>query len=436
MNLNKYLKRSAIATLLIQVLQTSMVLGTSILMARVGGEHDFGVYSLVFTWINILSIFAVGGFDDLLTRELPPLHDRQDYPKIKETLIWISKGTLLVNVLLLSLFAIVVNFTPWFGLNTYAWYFNVALLSVPMFVLMHTAQAAMRGLHESGRGQTAEKIIKPLVILLALLLFYALGWILNDALFTLVSVLSFAVAAAVSCWILFRFLKQLSAASANIQPSEISVLHKHTWPKACLYFAFLGLLQALATRTDILFLGNFYPAKPELVGYYNVALKFAEFTLIPFVMMNTISAPLFAQLHAEGRHEELQAVYTRTTRWQFILTIPAVGFFFLFGPYVTNWLYGAAFTEGTTALYILCAGQLFYAFFGPAGYLLMMTGYERQTAICLSISLAIAVGVHIWLIPLYGMTGAAIGTVAGYVVYKAALTWTAYKKLGLKVGSL
>jgi O-antigen/teichoic acid export membrane protein len=94
-------------------------------------------------------------------------------------------------------------------------------------------------------------------------------------------------------------------------------------------------------------------------------------------------------------------------------------------------LYGPGFERGATVLVILCAGQFFNAATGAVAYLLMMTGHERLVRNNLAFWALVNIGLGLFLIPKFGMAGAA--AVTAFVVGGQNLTAVALvrRKLGI-----
>ena len=83
---------------------------------------------------------------------------------------------------------------------------------------------------------------------------------------------------------------------------------------------------------------------------------------------------------------------------------------------------------GQTALFVLMGSQLVNAFTGATAQLLIMTGYDRDTAIGVSISAAVNVVLNAVMIPPYGMNGAAIATATSTVLWNVILVGFTYKR--------
>jgi O-antigen/teichoic acid export membrane protein len=65
------------------------------------------------------------------------------------------------------------------------------------------------------------------------------------------------------------------------------------------------------------------------------------------------------------------------------------------------------------------------------GILLNMTGHERTTAKGRFISTSLNVGLNLLLIPLFGISGAAVATAIALATWNILLWWAVRKQLGI-----
>ena len=94
----------------------------------------------------------------------------------------------------------------------------------------------------------------------------------------------------------------------------------------------------------------------------------------------------------------LQAEVTHAARLVLLLTAPVVAVLVLFGGHVLS-LFGPTFKTAWLPLVILVVPQLINAATGTAGYLLVMTRFERQAAALFGISALANVSLNLALIP-------------------------------------
>ncbi len=322
-----------------------------------------------------------------------------------------------------ALFLLLVNRTSIHGLNEYADYYLWAVWVVPLFVLMHVNQAALRGLKFMGWGQFAEKFVQPLAFfaLLVVAYFYQ-DRFLTDEHAIIVRTLSFVLTAIVALFLILKFTK----AERNKVSAEYEVKN---WWGSCRYFAMISLLYIIHTRIDIVILG-LYQMPEEQIAYYNAALKLSDIALIPFAVLYTVTAPMYSKLYAANQKTELQLFFTKTTRLAFVVVSGILIILVLGGEWFLS-LFGDTFKEGYPVLLILCLAKFVHVFTGPVNYLLMMVDFEKEAALALLASVVLTILLHVLWIPDNGIVGAAFATLTGLFLFEILVGYISYKKAGI-----
>lgn len=117
-------------------------------------------------------------------------------------------------------------------------------------------------------------------------------------------------------------------------------------------------------------------------------------------------------------------------RWSFWPSL-AVGLGVLALGHVLLSLFGPAFTAGHGLMAILFAGILAKALVGPGEVLLTMSGEQRLCALVYAVALAANIGLNVTLIPLFGVTGAAVATASAMVLEAMLLHLAVRGKLSI-----
>jgi O-antigen/teichoic acid export membrane protein len=129
--------------------------------------------------------------------------------------------------------------------------------------------------------------------------------------------------------------------------------------------------------------------------------------------------------------DKLQRMITKSARVILIGSLPIAIVLILFGHWFLLFFFGQDFIQGEKALAILGAGQLINAATGSVGLLLIMTGYERDAAMCVGISAVLNMILNAFLIPKWGLEGAAAATTTTVMFWNILLAILLYKRLGI-----
>lgn len=418
---SKFLKAS-LGSILLQFIFSLFTFLTTIIIARISGDKGFGIYSLVFTWISVISSLALFGFDDLALKQISIYKSKNQLSEIKSFLFYGLKNITIFSSLVSFIYIIVCNFIPLPGIIEYKFFHIIASLSIPFFAVVLFLQSVLKAVGFITIGQLSEKLVQPLSFIFIITFYYLLGFDVNDFVAIFFRVVSFSIAA---IFIVFLLLYKFR----NILKSTLVPLESHTWNKSLIYFCLSTLLFSLNSRVDIIFLG-LYSVLPEEIAYYNVASKFSDIALIPFLVISTVSTPMFASMYHEKKLHALQNFYTMITRIGFVIVFLIILIFIAFGPFFLSW-YGDTFKSAYFVLVLLCLSKLVHVFVGPANFLLSMSGFEKYVTRALVMSVIITIILDLILIPLYSLSGAAYASIGGLIFYDIYLAYIGYKKTGL-----
>ena len=116
--------------------------------------------------------------------------------------------------------------------------------------------------------------------------------------------------------------------------------------------------------------------------------------------------------------------------------LPVVALFWIYGKDIVILVFGGEFREACTPLVILSLGQLINAAAGSVGFILNMTGHERDTAVGVTIAAAVNIVLNWLLIPRYQAVGAAWATGVSLMVWNVLLVYAVYRRTGLQSTAL
>ena len=181
---------------------------------------------------------------------------------------------------------------------------------------------------------------------------------------------------------------------------------------------------------DLIILGWFVSASE--IGIYSVVVQTALVVAFGLKTANMVVAPYFARLYAQGDIIALQSLVTLSARVILVITIPVVLIIAFAGELILGLAFGSDYKAGATSLAILAVGQLVNAMMGSVGFLLNMTGHERDLAIGVGIAALCNIVLNLMLVPNFGLEGAASATACSMILWNFWLWRTVQRKLGIK----
>ena len=407
----------------LKIVYTGLSFLVTVFLARLLGAEGYGIYSYSFALVTLLALPAQAGLPILMVRETAR-GMAQGRPELVQGIWrWAGRFTGLLSVALAVLLGpLILLWRGGLGTMeglTMAW----ALLLVPLVALGNLRGAALRGLQKVVAGQVPEFVLRPgLLLVLVGVLALAARTQLAASQAMAAHVLAAALAFAAGAWLLWRGT-----------PVAVRRAHPYregqAWLASMMPLALLAGMQVINQQASILILGLFGPA--DQVGIYRVAVQMAMLASFALDPINVVVAPRFARLHARGEIAALQRLATASARLVLGLNLVAtVGFVLLAEPFL-GLVFGSAYVAAYAPLLILLVGQFVNSAVGPVGFLLNMTGHERDSARAVAIAAAVNGALNLLLVPIWGSNGAAMAAAVSVIASNALLCWAVRKRLGI-----
>jgi len=176
-------------------------------------------------------------------------------------------------------------------------------------------------------------------------------------------------------------------------------------------------------RIDIIMVGFFLPE--NMVGIYGVAKRFIPLIIVPLGAFNAIFAPIISDLFTLKKLDELAGQFKVVAKWVFVISLPIFALMTVFSREILA-VFGPDFVAGSSAMFMLCLGQLIDAATGSSGFILMMTGRPHVNLLNSGLLCATNVVLNLYFIPRYGIIGAASATavsIAAIQLLRLAEVW-------------
>jgi O-antigen/teichoic acid export membrane protein len=400
------------------------MLFASVLLARLMGAEDYGIYATAMAITLVLTVPASLGLPTLVLRLLASYRVHQQWELMRGLL---RSGTQMVLALSL-LIASTAGFVIWLSAEhlgpAKTSTFALALALLPLFVLSAIRSAALRGLHHVLLGQFPESVVMPLVFLAAISLWWIIlaGGSLSPQAATGARILATAVAFLIGILLLLWRLP-VSVRHATSRYEFVA------WRRSALPLLFLYGMGVITAQTDVLMLAAL--SGSDSAGIYQAATRGAELVAFSLVIVNVAIQPTISRLYSSGQMMRLQRVATLSARGALAAALPLALVMILFGEPLMASVFGEEFARGAAALAILAAAQVINAATGSVNDLLNMTGHERDTALGMAIGAAANIALNFLLIPIWDMAGAATATALSLILWNLWLVVSVRRRLGL-----
>ena len=419
---SKEIKVAAIGSLGIKFLSAFFAFLSSILLARLLGVNDFGIYIIAFTTVQLVSIPVSLGLPTLLTRYISKYEVSGNKSAIKGLLIRANQivilATLLVGILAVLVYLALRYYLDPLLLET-LWY---SLLLLPLLALGSLRAAALRGLRFIVLGQLPDTLLRNFLLCVGIAVYYFSDNTLTPVLAMLLNVIAAGVAYGVG----YVFLKvKLLNSLKHVKPN----FHNREWFTQAIPFSINSGIQVIKSKllTYVLALfGSF-----EAVAIFDIAMRGA--TLVAFTLdaLNTAIAPYISNAFEKNNIESMQRIVTKTSRIIFAFAIPVVLIFILGGKELLVYLFGDVYQISYTPLVILCVGQLFNAVTGSVGLVLNMTDRQAYFTKVVGYVTLLSVFLSIPIVMIYDVIGAAMIYSVMLIVQNTILFLYVRKKLNI-----
>lgn len=417
---DKEINNAALMALLIKVGATGLGFLSQILLARLLGAAEYGVYSYYWIWLMVGGIITALGFMEASKRFIAEYRDTGAYGlawgfiyRVPAIILGFSSAVALVGV---GIAYLLTDYLP----EGHLIILLLVLACLPIFALQDAVEGYALAFSWTGLGH-----VPPYILRQGFIIVFMLGLVAMSQPATAQTAFI-----AVFCSILLATAIQLSIflwrASKKLPKAKPETDTKH-WLKTSIPMVLAAAFQLCLSFIDIIILGFFVSS--ELIALYFAATRIS--TQVAAVQFSVTSA--FSQrmsgLYATGKTEEFHALIHKAARWIFWPTLLiAVGVLIVGWPLL--WLFGEEFTAAYWLLPILVAGLLARASTGGAEDALKMTGFEREEFKIKGFSTVINVLLNLALIPYYGIYGAAIATTLSLIVSAIWMEVSVRQKIG------
>lgn len=413
--------RAALFTFAVRVMSAVVAYGGQVVLARMMGAHDYGIYAIIWVWILVLSTFAGLGYTTGLLRFIPELLADKRLGELRTVII---KGPLvtmsLCSAVALSGVALVL-LAP--GLFDQVFIIPIILAAVclPIMTLMDNQDGVAQAFDWPGLVTLPGFLIRPLLILMIFIGMELAGF---EA-----SATTAMIATIFGVWIValgqFLILRRRVIAKIGKGPMEGSI---SPWLKAALPMLAVEGFFFLIINTDIMVAGFF--VSPDQVAVYYAAAK--TLALVHFVAfaIRIATAHKIAEYHSSGDQVALDRTLADTIRWTFWPSLAIAAMLALGGEIILSF-FGEGFESGMLFLSILLVGVVIRATVGPAEVMLTMANAQKTAAWLYGIIFVINLSLNFILIPTIGLVGAAIATALSMTIEAILLVIAVRHHLGV-----
>jgi O-antigen/teichoic acid export membrane protein len=185
-----------------------------------------------------------------------------------------------------------------------------------------------------------------------------------------------------------------------------------------------------ATQGDLWVVGAMLPGEDAAV--YGAVLRLLALVTVTHGIVVAVTQSTIAELFGQDRRFEMQAVVQGGAFWACLVSGVVLLLYVLFGGTVLKIVFGGSYTTGYTPLLLLSVGQFVGMLFGPAGMLMIMTGYQTPQMWIVVGSTLLGLALAILLVGPFGLAGVAAAWGGGAILQGAVSWWYVRRKTGIR----
>ncbi|MGI9357427.1 MAG: lipopolysaccharide biosynthesis protein [Rhizobiaceae bacterium] len=414
-------QRTAVFVFTIRIVSALIAYVSQVLLARWLGGYEYGVFVWVWTAVIICGGLSCLGFPSAIVRFIPEYRLSGDLASLRGVIF----GSRFYSTLAATSIAATGMLALWLFEDAvssiYAMPFFLALICMPMLSLGDVQEGVARAFNWMNLALSPKFLIRPLLILVAMVIALALGWPP-----TALTALGASIAAV---WLTtIGQMLLIDRRLSNTVETGSRQMHSRTWILISLPIFLVEGFYVLLTNVDILIAGFYLPA--DRVAIYFAAVKTLALVHFVYYAVRAASAHRYAHFFNAGDPKAYQNYVRNTVLWTFWPSVAMATVILILGKFLLA-LFGPEFTVGYPLLFVLVIGILARASVGPAESVLTMSGQQNLCAAIYGATLLVNILLNVSLIPLFGLYGAAWATTFAMIFEGLALYSIALRRLGL-----
>jgi O-antigen/teichoic acid export membrane protein len=385
-----------------QLGQRGLALLFTALAVRILGTSDYGVYRQVIQLLTIGAIFGVAGFEYAVVKEVASARAAEDPGRVRgsvRTSLWgaglasaVVAGALLIFApSLASAFA-----SSPAAVDRFAFLVRLGTAFVPLFALTQVLRFSTHPYRTMIPSVMVGHVVRPVTRFVFGVGAMAVGFGVSGAIFG--QVLSAAAGLAAAVWYWRRMPTHEERTAAPVARTGVLV-------RFAILQGAAAMLSVQALGLGIIILG-LYRSDAE-VGLFGIALALLTPVNVLFTGLAPIWAPVVVELFEKRAIERLNSIFQTVNRWLSTFGFPVLTALALQPDVFLDIIAGRSSSNQEWAVVILAIGHFFYIGTGPTAFMLTMTGHPGTNLAYAFASVALYVGLGVFVAPDHGLLGIA-----------------------------
>lgn len=420
------LARSGSLTFAFVVTGAVLAFVATLVVSNASGPAAAGQFFQVVALLAIATTLSTFGADTGLVRAVPALTARGRSAGVPAVLRIAARPVLVLATAVAGTAVLLVGVPGLVPVS--AEVRSAVLLAAPFLVLgavLNLAFGTLRGLHRVPTFSFLQNVLLPSLRVLGVIAVVALGGGLLSL--TAAWTVPVVVVVVVAVALVRRGVAATGTQDAGAAPEPPREQSRAFWSFASAR-GVTAVVEALLEWLDVLLVAFFLG--PAAAGVYGVVNRCIRVGTMLDHTARIVTGPSISAALAVDDVATARSVFTRTTAvlvtgaWPFYLTL------IVFGSTILSF-FGEGFESGYPALLVIASAMLLAVSAGGVQSLLLMAGRSRWQLMNKSAALAVAVVLNLWLIPQWGLVGAATAWAASVLTDTGLALFQSVRLLGI-----
>jgi O-antigen/teichoic acid export membrane protein len=389
---------------------------SAVIIIRYLTTDQWGIISLSFVLVEIVSIIFDLGLPRGVARYIALYREKRETKKIYGTiissLVITATAGLIAFVLLTNLS---VNIAKYVKSPKLASVLVLMAIIVPIKNLIKNLASIFQGFEKVEINAIFDKILYALTKLALLGLFLIFGLSFKKVIFAYIAS-PFIVLIALLFYTRYKIPRLVQYEGYSFCTSELI--------KFSLPLLATSLITVLMQRTDVIMIGYFLSERE--VGLYSAVSRLNEFLLFIPVSASIIYLPIATRLLSKKDDDILCKIFSSLAKWCFVISIPIALIFLVYPHFAIPFLFSSKYVPAVSALQILTIGLLVHVLIGLNGTTIIAGGKTLLTSVNSMIALLTNILLNYFLIPRFGINGAAVSTTISYILINIIFYFEVY----------
>ena len=304
---------------------------------------------------------------------------------------------------------------------------RVLAVTLPLTVLSDSSLAATRSFGTMRSTVVVDRLIRsggqPVVILVASVIGAGLTGL------SVAWAAPYALAAVIAPLMLGRMVRRRQVRQVDVHPGRTAAeirreFWSYTWARGV-----ARIFQVALQRADIILVAAL--RSPAEAALYTAATRFVILGQLGVQAIQQVLQPRMAQLMAMDDHDAVHRVFATSTAWIMAMSWPVYLTATVAAPLYLSVFGDRYHDQGQLVVILLGLGMLLAMAAGPVDVVLLMAGRSSLSLINNGAALGVDIVLNLFLIPAYGINGAAAAWAISLAVRNLLPFWQVRQGLGL-----